>query len=539
MNTLTYLLQSGACAALLWITYYVLLRGTSRFTFNRAYLLLAMLCSAAIPLLNLPLLPAEGGSVTAFSMPGFKAAAVGAAVAAEGVVEVPVAEVGISSYITPALLTLYVAGAVLFALRFALALYRIRKTVAAPNGGEYTAFTFFRKIYVKGEGLSAEEYRKVMLHEQVHARQLHSIDLVLSEVFIALQWFNPFAWQIKKSLAEVHEYLADANVISQGVDQQEYKELLLRQVLGACPQCASGFNRSLTKSRLLMMARRGRSKLMALRLACCTLMLAALVLAFGCGHKRKQDAAATYSGGNSLTNIYDLMVINHEIPYIIYTMQSGQKGSMMFTGKADVEHFKEKLAKTGEEEIAVIALHHKTSTGFKVDLACEVLRLAAKSGSDSMAIVVLVKDWKKYATYLADLKANDVTSFFKTRPLVLTEESMPKAEEKQQQGDKFQPFTHVFIMRSGEEIKLVVNSKEDYEEYWKKSQAINRDSIANISVSLGGIKNEEALNRVEEAISKLGEAVRQAMHNKPISQAHEVDATEKMLAAAAKKKVQE
>jgi len=63
---------------------------------------------------------------------------------------------------------------------------------------------------INREFFTTEDYDKVLLHEQAHAQQLHSLDLVLAELFAVFQFFNPFAWQLKKSLAETHEYYADA-----------------------------------------------------------------------------------------------------------------------------------------------------------------------------------------------------------------------------------------------------------------------------------------------------------------------------------------
>ena len=88
----------------------------------------------------------------------------------------------------------------------------------------------------------------------MHAFQLHSIDLILIEVLVILFWFNPFIYWYRKSIREVHEYLADQAVVENGFDRVDYQKLLLKQVsdhrfIGL----TSSFSYSLSKNRLKML----------------------------------------------------------------------------------------------------------------------------------------------------------------------------------------------------------------------------------------------------------------------------------------------
>ena len=52
------------------------------------------------------------------------------------------------------------------------------------------------------------------------------------EVLVILFWFNPFIYWYRKSIREVHEYLADQAVEENGHDQVDYQKFLsLRVVL--------------------------------------------------------------------------------------------------------------------------------------------------------------------------------------------------------------------------------------------------------------------------------------------------------------------
>ena len=96
---------------------------------------------------------------------------------------------------------------------------------------------------------------QIIAHERMHAFQLHSLDLILIEVLVILFWFNPFIYWYRKSIREVHEYLADQAVVENGHDQVGYQKLLLNQVVGyRFVGLTSNFSYSLSKNRLKMLS---------------------------------------------------------------------------------------------------------------------------------------------------------------------------------------------------------------------------------------------------------------------------------------------
>ena len=110
----------------------------------------------------------------------------------------------------------------------------------------------------------------ILAHERGHIRQHHSWDIVFVEVLTALQWFNPVVWLLRRDLRTVHEYEADASVLSSGSDMSQYIQLLMRKAMGtkACI-LANGINNSTIKKRINMMLlnkspRRNSLKLLAL-----------------------------------------------------------------------------------------------------------------------------------------------------------------------------------------------------------------------------------------------------------------------------------
>ena len=110
----------------------------------------------------------------------------------------------------------------------------------------------------------------ILAHERGHIRLHHSWDIVFVEVLTALQWFNPVVWLLRRDLQTIHEYEADASVLSSGSDVSQYIQLLMRKAMGtkACI-LANGINNSTIKKRINMMLlnkspRRNSLKLLAL-----------------------------------------------------------------------------------------------------------------------------------------------------------------------------------------------------------------------------------------------------------------------------------
>ncbi|MDR0581552.1 MAG: M56 family metallopeptidase, partial [Prevotellaceae bacterium] len=350
MTFLTYLLESSVCAAVLWVAYYALLRKETHFAFNRFYLLSIIPFSGIIPLLRLPLLPPEEYSPVIF-MEEFSA----------GPLAAPVTQS--FSPVMP-LLIIYFSGAGFVAFRFCRQLYLMRRIIAASRFSDtknYSAFTFFRKIYINRSTLSAGDYEKILWHEQAHARQLHSVDLAIAQLFVMFQWFNPIAWQLKKSIVATHEYLADAQVLARGVDVNIYQKLLFRQTTGVHPEHANGFNYSLTKKRLIMMTKNNTGKFFALKLCC---MLPAIVLPvalFGLSTAEMPSPVNTEKTVVATITPPDTLFINNgkSGATIITVSKSGE--TLVLSGNN--EQLKEQLNDLSPENISSITVQKGAAAG--------------------------------------------------------------------------------------------------------------------------------------------------------------------------------
>ena len=120
--------------------------------------------------------------------------------------------------------------------------------------------------------LSRTDYEErnplIIAHERGHVRLHHSCDIVFVECLTALQWFNPVLWLLRRDLRTVHEYEADAAVLSSGSDASQYVELLMRKAMGmqACV-LANGISNSILKKRTIMMLRKKPGRWQWIRIA--------------------------------------------------------------------------------------------------------------------------------------------------------------------------------------------------------------------------------------------------------------------------------
>lgn len=136
-------------------------------------------------------------------------------------------------------------------------------------------FTFGNTIYLP-ENTSIEKPNEIILHELVHVRQKHSLDILFIELLHCFFWFHPLFYFFKIAIALNHEFLADYEVTNQRKNTDEYLKLLLTQTYenNEIP-LSSSFNFNLTKKRFIMITKKNNpfKNALSIALACATLTL--------------------------------------------------------------------------------------------------------------------------------------------------------------------------------------------------------------------------------------------------------------------------
>ena len=142
-------------------------------------------------------------------------------------------------------------------------------TICVTDNGQIQPFSWMRYIV-----MSRRDYEDgnpaILAHERGHIRLRHSWDLLLVDTLTALQWFNPAMWMLRQDLRAIHEYEADGEVLSLGINARQYQYLLITKAAGIGGySLANGISHSTLKNRINMMLhkkseRRSLLKLLAL-----------------------------------------------------------------------------------------------------------------------------------------------------------------------------------------------------------------------------------------------------------------------------------
>ena len=175
--------------------------------------------------------------------------------------------------ITPLLFFLYVLGCFVFGIRFFIHLFFLvklfRKAHLEQRDGyclafcqeELSPFAFGRTIFLSETLLQSEDLELILTHELAHIRQRHTLDILVAELLLVWQWFNPGAWLFRRLVETNLEYLADRSVLQQQWNKKQYQLSLLNwSNVNVNNRLSTSYNFSLLKERIMMMNRKPASK---------------------------------------------------------------------------------------------------------------------------------------------------------------------------------------------------------------------------------------------------------------------------------------
>ena len=161
---------------------------------------------------------------------------------------------------------LYIIGVVVLSLRFLVQLLSILRMrwigKATTLNGQciislpcyVSPFSFFQWIFIHLPMLDKESQHEILMHEQTHAKQWHSVDVIISEIINIVCWFNPFMWLLKSEIRLNLEYLADNKVVETSIDHKQYQYHLLGLThISKQTGLYNNFNVSHLKRRIIMM----------------------------------------------------------------------------------------------------------------------------------------------------------------------------------------------------------------------------------------------------------------------------------------------
>jgi hypothetical protein len=255
-----YLLKSMLILAVTYGFYFFFLQHLKTFTFNRFYLLFSILFSLLIPLVEISvgfIAPVGQG----LNDLGY---ATGELIQGEHLEGESIWGLSLG-WVVKALYGLITA---VFLIRFLVNIVKIiqktKNAISVPEQGARIKFveektlpySFFNCIVVNREEYENKKIdAELLLHEQAHCSQYHSVDILIIELLKTVAWFNPFIWMFKQTIQINHEYLADQSVLAKSKPEPYLHILVNLTVRNNSAYLASDFNYSLTKKRLLMMTK--------------------------------------------------------------------------------------------------------------------------------------------------------------------------------------------------------------------------------------------------------------------------------------------
>lgn len=304
---INWLINSTLCSGVLLMVYHLLLKNTSLFNFNRAYLILSVVLSLTAPLVVIDQHGSPLPSIPAFS--DVQAAALNYTAptgeASRPATAIPVkANVNYAGYLSIA----YGLVVLLLLFRFFRNLFTILKGAKQNEKQRYgkawlvlsdndlVPHTFLNRIFISKRAYQQNKIEKSVLdHEMAHAVQYHSVDVMFIGLVQCVCWFNPFFILFRKAIQLNHEFIADAVATRSSEDVRQYQELLLSNAwLPSSLSITSQFNYSITKKRLIMMTKQtSPAAAWCIRLMVAPVIAAAFLLF--CSKTEAQQAATVKS----------------------------------------------------------------------------------------------------------------------------------------------------------------------------------------------------------------------------------------------------
>ncbi|MBN2666702.1 MAG: hypothetical protein JXR67_09340 [Bacteroidales bacterium] len=282
-----YLIRSGVCMVLLFGLYHLILRKEKLFSFNRFYLIFAVIFSLAVPFVSIPveigsgpaaveiaeafnhIPPVNSGEYPEVTVQqnSFADKTVFTETSVTHSLPQPVQKQADHNGIAVILLIIYLAGLALMSARFVRNVMVVRRMLLKSEkidqswyriallDGLSSPFSFLRTVF-----LDRHDYRKhripanVLRHELEHIRQAHSHDVIFFELMNMIFWFNPMLYIFGRAARINHEYLADEAVVRESRDPETYEGELISFIRSrAIVPFTCGLNSSMIKDRLLML----------------------------------------------------------------------------------------------------------------------------------------------------------------------------------------------------------------------------------------------------------------------------------------------
>ena len=259
---ITNLILTFVATMVLYLAYKLLFRNSNRFQLNRIILLTIAIFAFVLPFIRISLEGQQFQEMTSFKQE------MDVIFYSDAIIEETAVEANTLS-ITDVISYIYIIGVVFFLMKFVYNIVKIYKIKAGNKiekidnvnfiytNESHIPFSFLKNIYIPKDNLD----EMIIKHEMSHVKNHHSVDVILMEIMIAFQWFNPFIRMIKNELKSNHEFIADSEAIKDEDEKSNYMMLLLQQCTADdFSTIANNFSFLLTKKRISMITKNQKVK---------------------------------------------------------------------------------------------------------------------------------------------------------------------------------------------------------------------------------------------------------------------------------------
>ena len=282
MSFAHYLLQVNLYLIVFYGFYKLLLDKETYFTLNRIYLVSAGVLSLCIPFIRLEWLTEHKAAQQVYTSVNWQAVLQQATI---------VTERNNGLIWANAFVYIYCAGILFFVGRLVFNLLAVKKLLTTGKAG--AAFSFFGKKIIDQD---LPQMDVIDIHEEAHIKQWHTVDILFFEILGIITWLNPVIYLYKKTIKNIHEFLADELAAEYQGDKAEYAMLLLSKSFGISPSALTNnfLDKSLIKKRIFMLHKE-RSKKIAIMKYGIFIPLFALLIVFSSATVRKNEKLISIS----------------------------------------------------------------------------------------------------------------------------------------------------------------------------------------------------------------------------------------------------
>lgn len=356
METFIYISKSASILALFYGVYFIFLRKETLFIANRHYLLIGIIVSVLMPLITfyktvyqeIPMVLKE--SLTSNFIHS-------------KTIQPIITNKDIVFNWWQIAFAIYIVGVLFFIAKFIrqlISLSAILQNNSSIKIGKHTyikttdtisPFSFFNFIVYNPLSHSEKELKMILKHEEVHALQWHSLDIMLCNLLVIFQWMNPIAWLYKKSVEENLEFIADHTTVQKISSKKQYQIALLQASSAyITPSIVTNFYPSFIKKRIIMLNKPTSKKTQIFKAAFILPFLALFLWSFNVEEIVKVKTVSEAKKLVSLSNPSTINKLNHIEPKQEFKTKPQNKTAPQKVFSAKKRTVKNQIQKQEEKE---------------------------------------------------------------------------------------------------------------------------------------------------------------------------------------------